>query len=355
MLPPILSINISNRLCPGTRHIVLAPRLFSTSKPLTMPPKNKYTNPKLRDEVKKDIQDSDKGGAPGQWSARKVDQLTFPPQRSNADPQQAQFMASEYKKRGGDYNTEKKDQDDTQKNLSKWGEEEWQTKEGSGNAKKADGTQQRYLPKKAWEEMDEQEKVETDQKKQDESKKGKQFVANTGRARSARKKANDEEAAEYEEKKDEEKDQANGKPAEDDDGEAAEEDGEEEVPKEKPKRGAKRKSTQSNGPSKKQKTNATDSKESKSSSSKSKTMGSKHDPATPPAKQASNDRLPKKGQKVTWKAMPGWVHGTVLEIAKKDGSTEGKSYKATKENPTIVLRAESGKVAAHKSKSVYFD
>lgn len=37
-----------------------------------MPPKQKYTDPKLRDEVKEEVQQSDKGGAPGQWSARKV-------------------------------------------------------------------------------------------------------------------------------------------------------------------------------------------------------------------------------------------------------------------------------------------
>ena len=49
-----------------------------------MPPKDKYTDPELRDEVKEEIHNSDKGGAPGQWSARK-----------------AQMMASEYKKRGG--------------------------------------------------------------------------------------------------------------------------------------------------------------------------------------------------------------------------------------------------------------
>ena len=44
-----------------------------------MPPKDKYTDPKLRDEVKEEIHNSDKGGAPGQWSARK-----------------AQMMAAEY-------------------------------------------------------------------------------------------------------------------------------------------------------------------------------------------------------------------------------------------------------------------
>ena len=37
-----------------------------------MPPKQKYTDPKLRDEVKEEVQQGDKGGAPGQWSARKV-------------------------------------------------------------------------------------------------------------------------------------------------------------------------------------------------------------------------------------------------------------------------------------------
>jgi hypothetical protein len=37
-----------------------------------MPPKEKYNDPKLRDQVKQEIQESDKGGAPGQWSARKV-------------------------------------------------------------------------------------------------------------------------------------------------------------------------------------------------------------------------------------------------------------------------------------------
>ena len=40
-----------------------------------MPSKDKYTDPKLRDEVKKDIQESDKGGAPGQWSARKAQMM----------------------------------------------------------------------------------------------------------------------------------------------------------------------------------------------------------------------------------------------------------------------------------------
>lgn len=57
---------------------------------------------------------------------------------------QAQMMAAEYKKRGGDYNTDKSEKDESQQNLTNWGEEEWQTKEGSGHAKKDDGTEKRY-------------------------------------------------------------------------------------------------------------------------------------------------------------------------------------------------------------------
>lgn len=37
-----------------------------------MPSKDKYSDPKLRDEVKEELKQSDKGGEPGQWSARKV-------------------------------------------------------------------------------------------------------------------------------------------------------------------------------------------------------------------------------------------------------------------------------------------
>jgi hypothetical protein len=97
------------------------------------------------------------------------------------------MMAAEYKKRGGGYNTSKEEgQDESQKHLDKWGKEEWQTKEGSGTARQDDDSRKRYLPKKAWEEMDEDEKEETEDKKVEESKDGKQFVGNTGTAKEAR-------------------------------------------------------------------------------------------------------------------------------------------------------------------------
>ena len=83
-------------------------------------------------------------------------------------------MAKEYKNRGGEYNTDKSEKDESQKNLSKWGDEEWQTKEGSGNAKQEDGSEKRYLPKKAWENMTEEEKEETEDRKAEGDKEGKQ-------------------------------------------------------------------------------------------------------------------------------------------------------------------------------------
>lgn len=54
----------------------LAPRTFRhpfvCESVRKMSPKDKYTDPELRDQVKEEIHNSNKGGAPGQWSARKV-------------------------------------------------------------------------------------------------------------------------------------------------------------------------------------------------------------------------------------------------------------------------------------------
>jgi hypothetical protein len=60
------------------------PQFFSSHTAVKMPPKSndKYTDPKLREEVKEDIKASDKGGEPGQWSARKVDPTTSPNTKS---------------------------------------------------------------------------------------------------------------------------------------------------------------------------------------------------------------------------------------------------------------------------------
>lgn len=129
----------------------------------------KYTHPDLREKIKEEIKASDKGGEEGQWSARK-----------------SQLLTQEYEKQGGGYKGEK---GQSQKNLEKWTEEEWQTKEGDANARQDDGGTKRYLPKKAWENMSEEEKQETDNKKRRGSKQGQQHVSNTEEAKKARKDA----------------------------------------------------------------------------------------------------------------------------------------------------------------------
>jgi hypothetical protein len=45
---------------------------------------------------------------------------------------------------------------------------------------------ERYLPEKAWAQLSPAERKSTDEKKQRESRKGKQFVENTDRAKKAR-------------------------------------------------------------------------------------------------------------------------------------------------------------------------
>lgn len=128
----------------------------------------KYTHPEMREEIKEEIKQSGKGGDPGQWSARK-----------------SQLLTQEYERRGGGY---KGEQDEDQKDLQRWTEEEWQTQEGEAEAR-GDGETARYLPKKAWENMTEKERRETEEKKREGSRRGQQYVDNTEEARQARRKA----------------------------------------------------------------------------------------------------------------------------------------------------------------------
>ncbi len=275
------------------------------------------------------------------------------------------MMAKEYKSRGGGYKTEKKDQDESQKHLSKWTEEGWQTKEGSGEAKKSDGTRKRYLPKKAWEEMGETEKQETEEQKQEGSKEGKQFVPNTSRARSARKKANQHEDEAFEKRKEQEnggsgrqtrsstkRQGQSEKAAEENEGSKDEKAS---VPR---KAGEKRRRSQETENDAGEKPPRKKQKESTGSSKKKgeNSIGSNHDKADPPAEQGSKSRLPKKGQAVYWKSLPGWVEGSVVEVVKTRKEMDGKQVKASKDDPRIVLKSSSsGKIAVHKPDAVYFD
>ena len=51
----------------------------------------------------------------------------------------------------------------------------------------SDGTTKRYLPKKAWAKLSKKEREDTDRKKRAGSRKGKQFVPNTEKAKKASK------------------------------------------------------------------------------------------------------------------------------------------------------------------------
>jgi hypothetical protein len=116
----------------------------------------KYTKPDLREELKEEIKASDKGGKPGQWSARK-----------------SQLLVQEYEKQGGGYKQNEKDE--SARSLEEWSEQDWQTKEGEGNARSEDGTK-RYLPKKVWDKLSDKEKKEADRTKQKADQKGDQHV-----------------------------------------------------------------------------------------------------------------------------------------------------------------------------------
>jgi hypothetical protein len=131
-----------------------------------------YTDPELRHRLKDEILAGDKGGKPGQWSARK-----------------AQLLVHEYEKAGGGYtNCERTDE---QKHLHEWTEEEWRTRDGAP-AIHEDGTTARYLPKEAWEKLTPEQQRATDRKKREGSKNGEQFVPNTKVAQAAVRDARDE-------------------------------------------------------------------------------------------------------------------------------------------------------------------
>ena len=129
-----------------------------------------YTDPDLRERIKAEVMAGDKGGHPGQWSARK-----------------AQMVAHEYVAEGGGYT---KPRNEAQESLKEWGDEHWHTADDKP-AIREDGKggeeTHRYLPDKAWQELSPAEKKATDEKKVRGSRKGKQFVANTKEAKEARK------------------------------------------------------------------------------------------------------------------------------------------------------------------------
>jgi hypothetical protein len=127
----------------------------------------RYTKPTLRERLKKRIVAGSRGGKAGQWSARK-----------------AQLLAAEYKKAGGGYRGTR---GNAQRHLRRWTREKWTTADGR-KAQRRGGTS-RYVPKKAWSALTPGQRRATDAKKRSASRRGRQYVANTGAAKSARRRA----------------------------------------------------------------------------------------------------------------------------------------------------------------------
>ena len=100
------------------------------------------------------------------------------------------MVAHEYEAEGGKY---KGGRNETQQNLTAWGDEHWTTADGKP-AKREDGMH-RYLPEKAWKDLSPAEKRSTEKKKLAGDKQGKQYVANTGSAVKARRGAEEKRPA----------------------------------------------------------------------------------------------------------------------------------------------------------------
>ena len=110
------------------------------------------TDPELWETVKEEVIAGDKGGDPGEWSARK-----------------AQLAVSEYKKRGGGYDESGPSREET--HLHEWTEEDWGTRSGGESG----DTGERYLPKKVRMVLTEDEYARSTAKKRADGAEGVQY------------------------------------------------------------------------------------------------------------------------------------------------------------------------------------
>jgi hypothetical protein len=108
------------------------------------------SDPALWEQVKRGVTAGEKGGAPGQWSARK-----------------AQMAVQEYKRRGGGYEGLKR----ADNHLHQWTKEEW----GTGSGARSRDSGERYLPREAHEHLSEEEYRRTSAKKLEDMRHGQQF------------------------------------------------------------------------------------------------------------------------------------------------------------------------------------
>lgn len=124
-----------------------------------------YTDPELRARLKEEIKAGDRGGRPGQWSARK-----------------SQLLVSEYEQHGGGYRHEG-ERTESQRHLQEWTDQDWHAADGDASARDEDGSTRRYLPDAAWQLLSPEEQRATDEAKRSGEE---QHVPNTAAAREAR-------------------------------------------------------------------------------------------------------------------------------------------------------------------------
>jgi hypothetical protein len=206
-------------------------------------------------------------------------------------------------------------------------------------------TEHRYVPKKAWEQMSEKEKEETDA--QDGSKEGKQHVANTSKAAQARK-----NTTHHSQTKDTkiEKPSITDCTTHWDDPEHMERNQAEYQKFLEYNRKTKSSAHDDNQGTKR----GRGANSGISPNKKQKNSGGKHDQPTGTAGDIT--RVPRKGQKVQWHSLPGYIDGEVVEVVYEEKEVDGKKVKASKEDPRVVLKSDSsGKICVHKPEAVYFD
>jgi hypothetical protein len=129
-----------------------------------------YDRPRLRKRIVREVLAGDKGGAPNQWTARK-----------------AQLARQRYEAAGGGYTGPKTA---AQKKLTRWTGERWTTRTGEpASSRDSSGKKvmRRYLPADVWQALSKSEAAATDRKKIKGSREGKKRVANTQKARAAKK------------------------------------------------------------------------------------------------------------------------------------------------------------------------
>ena len=113
------------------------------------------SNPEKWKRIVSQVKASGKGGAPGQWSARK-----------------AQLATQKYKSSGGGYKGPKK----ADNSLSRWSKEDWGTRSGKPSTQGSEATGERYLPRRAREKLTASEYAATPRAKREGMRQGKQYV-----------------------------------------------------------------------------------------------------------------------------------------------------------------------------------